>query len=102
MSDQIRHFLFYRTNVPFGSKLVYLVFLFRFFDVDDFTAFVVATARANCVRQAHLTAVRTLGQILRGEEIIRAAAITSCTGNSPFRKWCHLLYSSIQRKYTIF
>ena len=71
-------------------NLVYLVFLFRFFDVDDFAAFVVATARANCVREAHFTAVRTLGQILRGEEIIRAAAITPGTGNSSFRKWCHL------------
>jgi len=89
MNGESRSFLFIRTNVPFGSKLVYLVFLFRFLNVDDFTAFVIATARANCVRKAHFTAVRTLGQILRGEEIIRAAAITPCTGNSPFRKWCH-------------
>ena len=80
-----------------------LVFVVGFRDFDDFTAFVVATARANCVRKAHLTAIRTLGQILRGEEIIRAAAITSGAGNSSFRKWCHSVYSSIlQLKYTIF
>ena len=69
--------------------MVYLVFLVSLFDVDDFTAFVVPTARANGVGKAHLTAVRTLGQILRGEEIVRAAAITSGTGNFAFRKWCH-------------
>jgi len=48
---------------------------FLFFDFNDLTALIMAAVRAHRVRQAHLTAVRALGQIQRGQVIMRTPAV---------------------------
>jgi hypothetical protein len=63
--------------VDFFSLLNWIDLLFSFFDGDHFFALVVPAFGAYAVGQARFTAVGASDAILRGERIVRAAAVTA-------------------------
>jgi hypothetical protein len=59
------------------------------FHIHDFTAFVMAAARANRVRQAHFAAVAALDQISSYQTIMGAPAIPASLRMFPLWMWGH-------------
>jgi hypothetical protein len=59
------------------------------FDVDHFTALVMAAIWANGVGQAHFTAIAALDQVTSFQRVMGAAAITATRSVFPFWLWGH-------------
>jgi hypothetical protein len=75
-------------NEPWNPRPVWRLFLF-FLDFDDLSAFVVAAARADLVRKAHLTAVAALEHIGGFQGIVGAAAVAAAGRVLSFWLWRH-------------
>ena len=70
------------------------------FDFEDLATLVVTAMGTNTVRKTHVAAVAALGEVLRFQGIVGAAAITTAFGRFLLRKGCHnLLLVSFKRGF---
>jgi hypothetical protein len=64
------------------------LFLF-FLDLNYFAAFVMPAARANAVRQPHLSTIRANDQVVACQGIVRTSPVATARRMFPFRLWGH-------------
>jgi hypothetical protein len=60
-----------------------------FFDVDNFTALVMAAVGTHGMRQPHFTAIAALDQVTSFQRVMGATAITAARSVFPFWLWGH-------------